>query len=115
MIIYRTDVDMWSRIDVGTLSDCLAEIKMRYGDEAILNPNRFGNLLILTPPGENIDRSPSENGVGMFYCGYIDTAVGDVVWETDGPNSLKNQVDGYTQIDGGRRDIPVHRHPLVNR
>ena len=116
MLIYRSDVGLWARLEAGALSSCIEVIRNRYGDGAVLQPNRLGNLLILTPLGENIDRSPSENGVGLFYCGYIDLAVGDVVWETEGINSLKNNIEpgvGYTKIDGGRTDIPVSRHERV--
>ena len=102
-MFYRTDIDACPRITLAALASCLSEIRTRYGDGALLTPNGVGNLAIQTPAGESIERTPTPNGIGMFYVGYIDLAQGDVVWETTGINHpFRNDHDVH-RVDGGRR------------
>lgn len=106
-LVYRTDVEGWARIEVGHLIDCLKQVEEKFGQNALVMESAIGNLAIQTAYGENADRTPAKGG-GMFYVGYIDMVVGDVVWET-GKDCLNNPMHraDMINIDGGRKDIEI--------
>lgn len=105
MFFKRTDVNRYVRCSLGELAAALDAVRARYGDAAQIQPNDIGNLAVLTPPGELVDRSPAPNGLGVMYAGYIDLAMGDLVWEMDesAVNCPWSDRSGVAKkVDGGR-------------